>query len=124
MTHPRYIGVLEKQISHGIRGWVIDRTNPNAQPEVILRFDDRYSVILETNIPRRNLWQGMEGNYGFELPISKIPESLLATLPKKIHATVRQEDFALSNSPISFNANEVARAICMLVSTDLKNNFY
>jgi len=122
-NNQRYVGVLEPLISHGIRGWVIDLNNLNANLEIVLRFDESYSVLVKADIFRKNLWRGLEGRYGFELRLGDIPKSILSMPPKKIHASLLCNHFECLNSPIRFDRLEIARSLCNLVENDLESTF-
>ena len=119
----RYIGVIEKSISHGIRGWIIDSQNPDADLRVIIEIDDLYSIQRPVNIFRKNLWNGASGNHGFELRLTDIPCSLLSKQLKSIRATLHEGDFECSNSPLEFDRIAIARSVCSLVYSDLQNSY-
>ena len=123
MENERYIGVLEKSISHGIRGWVIDQQFPETKLQVIIEFDNCYSVLRPANIFRQNLWQGAKGHHGFELRLTDIPAALLSRQLKIVRATLLRKDFECTNSPMEFDRLSVARSVCGLVYSDLEDIF-
>jgi len=121
MQQQRYIGALEKEISHGVRGWVIDTLNPDTELEMTISFDNYYSINTLVNLPRGDLGQNRQGQHGFEVKLAEIPKSVLLQPIRLVTAVLTCGSYQCENSPVSFDKIAIARSVCSLIHDDLNN---
>lgn len=119
MADDRFIGVLEREMSHGVRGWVIDRQSLDASLEVEISFDDFYFCRTIARIPRKNLSRGAQGRYGFEVKLLDLPVALFEQPITAVRAVTVQHHFELLNSPLCFDRVGVARSVSALMHKDI-----
>lgn len=115
----RFVGSLEKIIDHGIRGWVIDTTDPKAALMVEVSLDDVFNCTVPANLYRKNLWNSTCGNHGFEIKLLDLPVALFDQPVNSISAKVTTTDYELANSPVSFDPVTVAASLCELIQSDI-----
>ena len=113
-------GALEKRITHGIRGWVIDTGHTDRELWVDIVFGDAFCVRVPANVQRRNLWQGMDGAYGFDLRLLDLPLSLFKLRFSTVSARVSGSAFELPNSPIDFDRASVSKELIKLARADIE----
>lgn len=116
---PDLVGVLQKDFTHGIRGWVLDRNALQHSHTVSITIDNRYEFTVKADRPRSGLCDGVSGEYGFELRLFDLPETVFDSPVYKIEARVCGTGYQLSNSPMLFNPRDVALQLISLCKEDL-----
>jgi len=116
---PQLYGVLQQEISHGIRGWVLDKNNLADSLTVTICFDGKYQFHVPANQMRQNLCDGVSGKYGFDLKLIDLPPEIFESPINQIRASVVQHKYELSQSPMPFDAKRIAKELAGLCEQDM-----
>jgi len=116
---PDLHGVLQHEITHGIRGWVLDKNNLAISLTVTICFDDKYQFHVPADQMRQDLCDGIVGNYGFDLKLIDLPVDMFESPIHQIRASVVQHEYELTQSPMLFDAKRIARDLADLCEKDM-----
>jgi len=112
-------GVLQHDMSHGIRGWVLDKNKLSDSLTVTICFDRRYQFHIPANQMRQNLCDGIAGHYGFDLNLLDLPLELFESPIHQIRASVFEHQYELAQSPLHFDAKQFALQLADLCEKDM-----
>ena len=102
----RVVGAVESRELLQVRGWLLDRGDPERKRSVTIHVEGRLREVVEAESRRDDIarWRGTDGHHGF---LWQIPEDVAATEGGRIDVFDAATGLALRGSPVRIEGGRV-----------------